>query len=135
MVNLATALAGSVPAGMRWLIDHANTDPAPVPDRAIVRQAIRLEPGDQAALQSIPGGSQIAAAWRTRGDAASAYAGCLATDAPHVRRSSAFGSLLHMHHIRAHGIDPAAERLCHRAARSVALSWTARHDTTEEAPQ
>jgi hypothetical protein len=38
-----------------------------------------------------------------------------------------------MHHVRAHGIDPAVEQLCDRAARSVALSWTARHRMTEEA--
>lgn len=134
MVDLMSALAGGVPAGMRWLIDHARTAPAPAPDRAIVRQAIRLaDPDDQSALLAIPGGAQIAAAWRARRAAATAYVQRLATDAPHMRRAPAFGSLLHMHHVRAHGIDPAAEHLCDRATRSVALSWAARHRTTEEA--
>jgi thiopeptide-type bacteriocin biosynthesis protein len=121
---------------MRWLIDHPTTDPTPAPDRAVVRQAILLaEQDEQVALTAIAGGSQIAAAWRARHDAATAYVRCLATDTGHVRRAAPYESLLHMHHVRAHGIDPAAERLCHRVARSVVLSWTARHDLPEEAPR
>jgi thiopeptide-type bacteriocin biosynthesis protein len=134
MLDLASALTGSLPAGTRWLIDHANIGPTPAPDRDIVRQAIRLaDPSDdQAALQAIAGGPQIIVAWRARRDAAATYVERLAADAAHVRRASAFGSLLHMHHIRAHGINPDVERLCHRLARAVALSWAARHDATEE---
>ncbi len=134
LVDLASALAGSVPAGMRWLIDHAETHPTPALDRTIVRQAVRLAGSDdQTALRAIAGGPRIAAAWRARRDAATTYIGTLAINDGHVRRSSAFGSLLHMHHVRAHGIAPAAERICHRVARSVALSWVARHDTSEGA--
>jgi hypothetical protein len=43
-------------------------------------------------------------------------------------------SLLHLHHVRAHGIDPAAEALSHRLARAVALAFTARRTTTEGRP-
>ncbi|MCW2948941.1 MAG: Lantibiotic dehydratase domain protein [Actinoallomurus sp.] len=134
MVDLASALTGSLPAGMRWLIDHANIGPTPAPDRDIVRQTIRLADlsGDRTAFHAIAGGPQITAAWRARRDAAATYVERLATDAAHVKPASAFGSLLHMHHIRAHGINPDSERLCHRLARAVALAWAARHDTTEE---
>ncbi len=58
------------------------------------------------------------------------YAGCLAANAAHVKPIPALASLLHMHHVRAHGINPDSERMCHRIARAVALAWTARHDTT-----
>jgi hypothetical protein len=37
-----------------------------------------------------------------------------------------------MHSIRAQGIDPVAERLCDRVARSIALSWAARNHTVED---
>jgi hypothetical protein len=59
--------------------------------------------------------------------AAATYAGCLAADAACADRASVPGSLLHMHHVRAHGISPGSEQLCHRLARAVALAWTARH--------
>jgi len=36
-------------------------------------------------------------------------------------------ALLHLHHIRAHGINPDAEARTHRLARSIALAYTARH--------
>lgn len=133
MVDLASAVSGSTTAGMRWLIDHGDTATAPAPARTLVRQAIRLaDPNDQAALRTIADGPRITSAWRARRAAAAAYVKCLATDGRHVRQASVLGSLLHMHNIRAHGIDVDAERLCHRAARSVALSWAARHDAAED---
>ena len=121
MVDFTCGLTGSVRAGMRWLIEHIEIGPTPAPDRAIVRQAISLaDPDDQVALNALASGPLIAVAWQARHEAATTYVEHLASDADHVRRVSAFSSLLHMHHIRAHGIEPAAEELCHRVARSVA---------------
>ncbi|MEV8328556.1 lantibiotic dehydratase C-terminal domain-containing protein [Kitasatospora sp. NPDC056731] len=40
---------------------------------------------------------------------------------------SVLASLLHMHHIRAAGIDQDSERACHRLARATALARTHRH--------
>jgi hypothetical protein len=49
--------------------------------------------------------------------------------APHLTESSVVASLLHMHHIRALGIDRDAERRCRKLARAVALTFAARDDT------
>lgn len=134
LADLASAMTGSRAAGMRWLLDHAHLgQAAPVRNRDVLRQAVSLADifGDRAAPQTLSGGPQIAAAWQTRRRAVAAYADCLAADAAHVRPTSVLASLLHMHHIRAHGINLDSERLCHRLARAVALAWTARHDLTQ----
>jgi lantibiotic biosynthesis protein len=127
-------MTGSQSAGMRWLIDHAHTgQAAPVRDRDVLRQAVSLADlcGDRAALRTLSGGPQIAAAWQIRRRTVATYADCLAAEAAHVRPTSALVSLLHVHHVRAHGINPDSERLCHRLARAVALAWTARHDLAQ----
>ncbi|MGH3776470.1 MAG: thiopeptide-type bacteriocin biosynthesis protein [Pseudonocardiaceae bacterium] len=138
LVDLAAATTGSQPAGMRWFIDHAElAGHAPVRDRDILRQAVSLADldGDRAALQAIPGGPQIATAWHLRRQAVTSYADCLAGDATHVRPTQVLLSLLHMHHVRAHGIDPDSEGLSHRLARAVALAWNARQNTIEASPR
>ncbi len=131
MADLACAMMGSLPAGMRWLIDHAQTGQVPIHDRDVLRQAVGLAGvgGDGAALGAIPGGHQVGAAWRARRQAAASYADCLAADATHVTPASALASLLHLHHVRAQGINPDCERLCRWLARAIALAWAARHDT------
>jgi lantibiotic biosynthesis protein len=131
LVDLACAMTGSQPAGMRWLIDQARIGPAArVLDRDVLRQAVSLaDPrGDRVALQTLPGGPRIAAAWQARHHTVTTYTDCLAVQAAHVRPTAVLASLLHLHHVRAHGINPDSERCCHRLARAVALAWTARHD-------
>lgn len=133
LVDLVCAMTGSRFAGMRWLIDHAElAGHAPVRDRELLHQALRL--ADGAVLHSIPSGQAITAAWHTRSEVATRYASCLTPDATHVTPASVLVSLLHLHHVRAHGIDPDAEAVSHRLARAVALSWNARQITTEESP-
>jgi thiopeptide-type bacteriocin biosynthesis protein len=43
-------------------------------------------------------------------------------------------SLLHLHHVRARGVDPAGENRCHRLARSAALSLLARPSRASSRP-
>lgn len=132
LLDLAAAMTGSQPAGMRWFLDHPElAGHAPVRDRAMFRQALSLAglDGDRAALQAIPGGPQIATAWHLRRLAVTRYADCLAGDATHLTPTSVLVSLLHLHHVRAHGIDPASEGLSHRLARAVALAWSAPGNT------
>jgi thiopeptide-type bacteriocin biosynthesis protein len=133
MVHLAVAMTGSLPAGMRWLIDHARTDPVVRCDRGVLRQAVNLADasGNRTAPHSTPGGPRIAAVWQARRETATAYAARLSTDATHPQLDQVLTSLLHLHHIRAHGTNTDSERRCRRLARAVALAWTARHDTTE----
>ncbi|WP_239405485.1 lantibiotic dehydratase [Frankia sp. Cj3] len=130
LVDMAAALTGGVPSGMRWLIDHPGLGhPAVSGDRMLRAQAVALaDPsGDHAALHAIPGGPRIAAAWHARRTALAAYADRLQDPGGVVEPRSVLGSLLHLHHVRAHGIDRASERLCHRLARAAALAWTAHH--------
>ena len=132
MADLAAAMMGSRPAGMGWLTGHAQPGRPPIRDRDVLRQAAGLAGlgGDETALRAIAGGRQVDAAWRARRQAAASYADRLAADAAHVTPASALASLLHMHHVRAHGINPDCEQLCHRLARAIALAWTARRNTT-----
>ncbi|MGH3720520.1 MAG: thiopeptide-type bacteriocin biosynthesis protein [Pseudonocardiaceae bacterium] len=131
LVDLASALAGSLPAGMRRLIEHPEAGHACAYDREVLRQAISLADGDGAALRAIPGGPRITAAWQVRRRAAATYADCLASDSSHLSPASVLVSLLHLHHVRAYGVNTDSERLCYRLARAVALAWTARHTTTQ----
>lgn len=134
LVDLVCAMTGSRPAGIRWLVDHAQlAGNSRVSDRDVLHQALSLAGAgvDGSTLPTIPGGSHIASAWIARRLAATRYAGLLTSDATHVRPASVTVSLLHLHHVRAHGIDPAAEALSHRLARAVALSFTARRTTAE----
>jgi len=134
LVDLVCAMTGSRPAGMRWLVDHAHlAGRARVGDRDVLRQALSLAGAgaDRSTLPTIPGGSHIASAWLARRLAATRYTDILTSDATPVRPASVTVSLLHLHHVRAHGIDPAAEALSHRLARAVALTLTARRTTTE----
>lgn len=123
LVDLAISLAGDTDAGMRWLTDHLPLEPVPVP-RTLHTTATRLaDPSDDwANLRDVPGGDQIWQAWCDRRTALVDYRQHLATqrDPYHV-----LPSLLHLHHIRALGMDPDRERVGRRLARAAALRWTA----------
>jgi len=139
LVDLVISMAGGIRQGARWLIEYALAAApaahAPI-DRDLVRQAIQLADlaGDRAVLLGLHGGPEIHGVWRQRQQAASAYVTCLVTgpaeEVGHLRRTSVLASLLHLHHIRATGIDPTDEWLCLRLARAVALAWNARHGTS-----
>ncbi len=137
LVDLVCAMTGGRPAGMRWLVDHAQlAGRARIGDRDVLRQALSLAGvgADRSTLPTIPGGSHITSAWLARRLAASRYTDLLTADATHVRPASVTVSLLHLHHVRAHGIDPDAEAVSHRLARAVALAFTARQTTTQGTP-
>ncbi|MEU1878026.1 lantibiotic dehydratase [Streptosporangium sp. NPDC020072] len=127
LVNFACSLAGNPPAGMRWLIDHANIGPAPAAKREAVRQAVLLSEPTRSLPLPLNGGQDLASAWTARSEAAAHYVRLLGDDGV---VASPFGSLLHMNHIRTHGIDPECEQACHRLARSVALAWSSQRAST-----
>ncbi|MBT2226593.1 lantibiotic dehydratase [Nonomuraea sp. NEAU-A123] len=130
LVDLTAALAKDQAAGARWQIEHPPSGPAPANDRAVVRQAVGLADlsEDRAALRAIQGGPRIVAAWQDRRRAMAAYMDRLAADAPHLSESAVVESFMHMHHLRALGIDRDVERRCRKLARAIALSFAARHD-------
>jgi hypothetical protein len=78
-------------------------------------------------LPTVPGGSDVAATWHARRKAAAAYAWRLGERKVDVTPASVVASVLHLHHIRAHGVEPDAEARTYRLARSIALAYTARH--------
>jgi lantibiotic biosynthesis protein len=120
--DLATAFTGSTEAGMNWLINHTERVPGPTLPRAVLRETLR---------RTAPGGIPVpvAGTWARRRDALSAYRSHLDTSTDHDP-DSVLASLLHMHHIRAIGIDEEHERDCRRLARAAALSWLTQRDGT-----
>lgn len=135
MVDLTAAMAGDRAAGMRWLIEHPElAGRAHVRDRDTVRQAVSLAGLDHRdrKLPGLADGIQLAAAWQARHTAATRYVEALTSDATHVRPTAVLVSLLHLHHVRAHGINPNDEARTHRLARAIALAWRSRRDTTKE---
>ncbi|CRK59225.1 Lanthionine biosynthesis protein LanB [Alloactinosynnema sp. L-07] len=118
LVDIAVSFHGDVEAGMHWLIDNITTDtPVPLP-RHQLAHTLHLTHEADALPPSMP------ARWAERRHALDSYRDSLATIGrePHW----ALASLLHLHCIRANGINPTAERLSHRLARAAALTWTRR---------
>jgi lantibiotic biosynthesis protein len=131
LVNLAAAMTSSESAGMRWLTGHPElTTNTPMRDREMRRQTLLISDGQT--LHQVPGGDAITAAWATRTRAAGRYAARLTPATTRVTPGSVLTSLLHMHHIRALGIDAESEAMTHKLARAVALAWTARQSAEGE---
>jgi thiopeptide-type bacteriocin biosynthesis protein len=126
-VALAVGLTGSVPAGMRWLRDHA-TDPEPSPlPRPVLKAAVALaDPaGEWAALRAVPGTRDLMNWWALRHNALTAYGDSLrrvaGADLDEVLRD-----LLGEHVQRIVGPEAGDARACRRLARAVALAHAAR---------
>jgi thiopeptide-type bacteriocin biosynthesis protein len=111
LADLAGALLGGRHEGLRWLADH----PRPWGGKEPLGRAERLL---ALAMTSGPGtGETVPAAvrqgWQARADAAARYASRLGE---HGRDAAdVVESLLHLHHNRARGTDPAGEGRCGRA--------------------
>ncbi|WP_322760619.1 lantibiotic dehydratase [Frankia sp. Cr2] len=132
MIDLTCALIGGRQAGVRWLLENLRASGAAV-NRPVLRQAIALSrtrdgrPSPDAAIPQLP--APVWAAWHARRRAAERYAVQLAASPGRPASGEVLGSLLHLHHVRAYGIDSSAERTCHRLARAVALAW---HNTDQQ---
>jgi thiopeptide-type bacteriocin biosynthesis protein len=116
MVDIVSGFLGADRA-MNWLVAR----PAPATtaaDRTVADQAIRLTRGGS--LQDLPGWQgEVAEAWQARAAALAAYRNRLPAG---TDTNTVLESLLHMHHNRAVGIDPDAEKTCRRLARQTALA-------------
>lgn len=126
LVDLACGFTGGTEPAMAWLAAHSY-DGRPAPAARSVRdQAVALvDPaGGFTAVRELPGGEELAGAWTRRRAALDAYRRHLPDPAD---RDNVLASLLHMHHIRALGVDRDSERVCRRLARAVALSWQTRN--------
>lgn len=126
LVDIACGFAGGTEPGMAWLATHTNDDRAAPAPRKVRHQAMQLaDPANGfAAVHELPGGAQLAKAWACRRAALEAYRRQLPGAAD---RDTVLVSLLHMHHIRAVGIDRDSEQVCRRLARAAALGWQTRN--------
>jgi len=128
-VAIAVAFTGSVATGMQWLIDHI---PATAPGRVarpVFTEAVRIaDPRDDwAALRATPGGAAIVAAWKPRDETLADYRTHLSgPDAAGIDVDDVLGSLMHIHFVRACGIDFDDEAVGMYLARAAALAWRAR---------
>lgn len=115
---------------MRWLIDHPEyAAGATAQDRDVRHQTLRLADGER--LHDVPGGAAVAAAWSARATAASRYKARLTPETTRLTPEAVLGSLLHLHHVRALGIDPQAEAMTYKLARAAASAHTARRTNDE----
>jgi thiopeptide-type bacteriocin biosynthesis protein len=122
LADLAGAMLGDQHDGLRWLAAR----PRPAATAPLARD-LRL----QAMAMTLPGpGTEDAVpaavrrAWDARADAAARYARQLGRQGREP--ATVIASLLHLHHNRVHGPDPAAEDAAYKLARAAALSCTAR---------
>ncbi len=125
MVNLVSGFTGGTETGMAWLVDHVDkrpAPPAPAP-RALLREAIQVAGPD--AHAAVPGWATLAPRWHARRAALADYRQQLSSTAD---VELALESLLHLHHVRAIGLDRDSERVCRRLARAVALAWRAERE-------
>ncbi|MFC5814132.1 lantibiotic dehydratase [Nonomuraea harbinensis] len=119
MVHLAVAFAPDAATGLRSLIHRLDRTTGPL-DRSLRDHALRWgDPtGDFASVRSLPEGEDVVAAWHARGNALRTYRQILTEQRD---PATVLRTLLHEHHVRALGVDPAFEQVTNRLARAVAL--------------
>ncbi|MGH3692885.1 MAG: lantibiotic dehydratase [Pseudonocardiaceae bacterium] len=123
LVDLAASFAGSAQAGLDWLVRELPQEYGRL-ESALRDQALELaDPhGTWTTLRSLPSGTDVVAAWQARSVALATYRASLARQRDPL---TVLRSLLHLHHIRAVGVDPVIERVTSRLARACALRHTA----------
>ncbi|MEV4515190.1 lantibiotic dehydratase [Dactylosporangium sp. NPDC049525] len=128
LVDLAAAVTGNRSAGLQWLLKHPDLAITTGPqDRTALRHTRHLTDPEtgSSAIAALHGGAQVVAAWQSRRQAAADYIARL-DGSTHLSAASVLTALLHLHHVRVHGIAPGLEAQTHRLARGVALTATAR---------
>ncbi len=123
LVDLAVRFTGSADAGLSWLVRELPQERGWL-DPALRHRALELaDPGGEwTTVRSLPDGTDVVAAWETRGAALAAYREELAEQRDPL---TVLPSLLHGHHNRAVSVDTAIERITGRLARICALRHTA----------
>ncbi|MCX4884794.1 lantibiotic dehydratase [Streptomyces sp. NBC_00847] len=117
MFDLTVRFTGDADQASDWLTRTLPQERGPIPrDRIALAQA--LADPEHTALQALPGGPEVAVAWRQRAAALTAYRQQLATG---HNSDSVLLSLLHEHCVRALPVDPDHERATGRLARACAL--------------
>jgi thiopeptide-type bacteriocin biosynthesis protein len=120
MTQIAAAFSPAPATGYQALVRCLDQGTGPL-DRSLRDLACSLtDPsGGFAALRALPGGNAAARAWARRDTALAGYREQL-----HAQRDpgTVLRTLLHEHHMRALGLDPAFEKQTGRLARAAALT-------------
>ncbi|WP_329142558.1 lantibiotic dehydratase [Streptomyces sp. NBC_01456] len=117
-LNLVTYLAPSTAEAEQWLVHNLSQSTGRL-DRKLGNQVLELAGPDATSLLApLPGGPQVAEAWRVRAAAVTAYRNVLAGERDPL---TVVRSLLHQHHVRALGVSPTAESTTLRLVRTAAL--------------
>ncbi|MFE5860211.1 lantibiotic dehydratase [Streptomyces virginiae] len=121
LADLATAFAPTPGEGWAWLAAHLPRASGPV-DAGLSRHTRALAAAD-AAWRRRPDADAVpvALAWLARAEALATYRKTLGVERDPM---TVLGALLNLHHVRALGGGPEAERTTHRLARAVALGHT-----------
>jgi thiopeptide-type bacteriocin biosynthesis protein len=129
LVDLTAAMCGSPADGAAWLVRRADLAAgARRTDSDAQRQAQWI---GAARSQDTPFDEPaLSAAWAARWEVVRRYGAALTDGGRSPVPDSVLVSLLHLHHVRVHGIDPDGEAVTHRLARAVALSAKARAAST-----
>ena len=123
MTNIAAAAATPNAEAMRWIAGHARPDTVP-PPRGVRDQAVALTCQPRTGAAGAMAG--VTQAWLARHTALTTYRGALEQTGT-KSLTDLLPDLLHLHHARVAGPDPAGERACLHLARAAALSWLARN--------
>jgi thiopeptide-type bacteriocin biosynthesis protein len=116
-IDLVQHLAPSEAEGTDWLVQRLPQTTGRLDPRLRDQVLDLTAPGGRDALGVQPGGDAVTRAWQARAAALDAYQLSLAGS----DRLRAARSLLHQHHVRALGVDPTAETVTLRLARTAAL--------------
>lgn len=126
MIDLVTAARGGRVAGLAWLVERADLAAgAGRTNRAQLAQVLDL-------LDPTAPHREVTGTWRDRAETVHHYANLMRPEQPLA--DTMLVSLLHLHHVRALGVDPVGEGRCHRLARAAALSLLARPSHTALVP-
>ncbi|WP_241826764.1 lantibiotic dehydratase [Streptomyces graminilatus] len=117
MVDLAMQFTGDPRQAADWLTRTLPQERGPL-SRDRTALTLALADPEHTTLVALPGGPDVAAAWRQRAAALTTYREQLATQ---CGPDSVLRSLLHQHYIRALPVDPDHERVTGRLARACAL--------------
>jgi thiopeptide-type bacteriocin biosynthesis protein len=120
LADLAGALLGGRQAGLRWLAGYSRSGSREPLDRAARLQALAMTSGP-GADDTVP--AAVRRAWHLRASAAAEYTDRIGNHGQDT--ADVIKSLLHLHHNRVHGYDPASEAATYRLARAAALGHTA----------
>jgi thiopeptide-type bacteriocin biosynthesis protein len=115
-LDLAAALAGDLRGGMDWLlaqVPQIHGPLAPALRADVLAAAVRHGPAAR-----LRAGDPVAEAWSWRAEALGSYSEALSQQRDPI---SVLPALLHLHHLRAVGTDPDAERVTGRLARALVL--------------